>query len=104
MIWTAEVRQASKANSEKQRITDLEEQLKQLSCTAAAALDRVSELEQQIEQLSEPRRLSMSSSSSSLSSRASSFEGDTLEKLERAIKVIHHARTELREPSYFQYN
>lgn len=82
--------------SERQQIQDLEAQLKQLSNTAASALDRVSQLEDEI------HGMTSSSSNSSLSSLKTG-EDDRLEVLEAAIHAIHRARLELSAPHNYRY-
>lgn len=82
--------------SDKQQIQDLEAQIKQLSHTAASALDRVSQLEGEIQGIN-------SSSSSSSISALKDNEDDRLEVLEVAIQAIYRARRELSAPHNYQY-
>lgn len=88
-------------SEDRQRIEDLEQQLQQLSTTAAKALDRVSELESELQSRGSGFMAPRSDSSCSISSVGSNSE--RIEKLEVALAAIHNARSKLSSPENYRY-
>lgn len=94
--------------SDQEQIEDLEYQLRQLSNTAAQAIDRVAELELELAAANawrSPSSMSTSSSVSSLGSLSSDElrPNERLQALETAVMAIKRARSELFAPHNFQY-